>query len=233
MRAFARDIGVASSYVTNLFKHRTCLPEKIAQRIVKKLDLEEDESKEFLDVVKKDNHHLLEQKKREQQDQKNYVELSGPELEVLRDWTHMQIFTLLECDNFKSDVGWIAEKLSLNTKVVEECLNRLEKIGLVKPTANGIEKVHQKVTTTRDIPSDVIRSLLTQQISAALKKIETVDIDMRDFSCSTIPFDVSKIEDAKKMLLAFRREFVKKFGQGVGKKNHVYNLNLQLFPVSN
>jgi uncharacterized protein (TIGR02147 family) len=75
------------------------------------------------------------------------------------------------------------------------------------------------------------KSLQRQILTKALAALDDVPIENRDQSSMTLAIDSSKLNEAKKMLKKFRRDFTKHL-QESKIRNHVYHLSLSFYPVT-
>lgn len=227
MRAFARDLGLVSSQVSSLFMHKSSVTPKTARKISEKLDLPQSEKLKFLTAAQQD----ATSKRQAKIVDNDFMQISEITTQVISDWRHLAIFALVRADNFNPDPDWIADQLNFPKDVVQACLDRLLAVGLIKQTKKTFEPNHLNVTTSADVPAESIKQLLIQQIKLAEAAVRDVPVDLRNLSCVSMPFDLNHYEDAVKMIDGFRRRFIKRFLKG--KKESVYNLNIQFVPITN
>jgi len=53
------------------------------------------------------------------------LKLSNSQFELISDWVHFAIISLIETDQFSSDIQWMAEKLNITTARVRKALRNL------------------------------------------------------------------------------------------------------------
>lgn len=90
--------------------------------------------------------------------------------------------------------------------------------------------VSKDLSTSNEVSSAALRESHRQTLEQALAKLDEVPLEQRDVTSISMAIDVSKIPAAKKMILRFRRslsEFLES-----GHQTEVYNLNVQLLPVT-
>ena len=64
----------------------------------------------------------------------------------------------------------------------------------------------------------------------AIDSIDNVEMELRDITSMTMTFQMSKMNEAKSLIRDFRRSFTELMEEG--KKEEVYNLNIQLVPIT-
>ncbi len=109
-------------------------------------------------------------------------------------------------------------------------LEKMEKLGLLVRN-DGKWELLKKNLTSPNIKSDSIKRFHLQALENASAALATQDLDQRDFSAVVLPFDPSRIEEAKKRIQEFRRSFYKEFCSGSDKKD-VYSFSMQFFSAT-
>lgn len=222
LRAFSRSLGMDSSTVSAILKGKRPLTIKTAQKIVEGLNITNPMEAQALIMgtfVKEEKEALP-----------SYSELAMQSAKAISSWEHFAILALLEIPDFKGMERSISERLNIPFGIVSECLVRLEKLDLVK-NENGAWKLTGKnMATPSQIPSAALREGHRQYISKALESLESDAVDVRDISGITMAVSRSRLSEAKAMIQDFRRRLSAYLEEG--KKDAVYRLNIQLFPLS-
>lgn len=229
LRAFSRDLGVAASYLLALMNDKRCISIRLAKEISNRLFTSPADVKLFLQTVKTDIASSTKAKKNAPQ-LPPFHSILDTELECVKNWEHMAIFTLIETSDFVPKIDWIAARLGLPEKTVVECLKRLEQTGLVRVAEGRIQNVHKQLTSTSGIPAEALRFALKQQILHAANAFEDIPTQLRDVSSFCFAFDKKRIAEAREVIRIFRRRFAKRFS--TGSTNEVYCLGLQFMPIS-
>ncbi len=97
-------------------------------------------------------------------------------------------------------------------------------------TLTLLEKTSKNVTTTHDVQSAALQLSHKQNLELAALALDEVAIEHRDITSITMAIDAKKLPLAKAMIKNFRRQ-LSEFLES-GNKNEVYNLNVQLFPLT-
>lgn len=239
LRAFARDIDLPASKISNLLKGHGGLSLASAKKVAKKLHFSDMESAVFITMVEAQHSRSESGRQRAL----NYLEVlkakqsfQSIELDKFRfisDWIHFCILELSTVKDFQSNLDWVSERLNVSKADISFAIDRLIRNGLLVRDKNGnlIQTQHDLVTPT-DIPSVEIRRHHENILKKAISSLEQVSVSKRDFSTMTMAIDSNKIVEAKKALVEFQRKFCKNMQEG-DVKDRVYCLAMQFFPLDN
>lgn len=220
-RAFARLIDINPGRVNQYFSGERQISKSVAQQISNKLGLDDEQAAYFIYLCEFDR-----QKKREPRPRL----LLDDELALVVEWHHFAILSLISTKDFRLDHQWIAERLGIPEKIVDSSLERLERIGMIKITNGAVEKTPISLTTTEDIPNQFLQMSHQDSLRYIIDNIAHVPVEKRDLSSITLAIDDRKLKEAKELIRTFRRRLARMIS--VGKRNQVYTLNIQLFPLS-
>ncbi|MFP5519022.1 MAG: TIGR02147 family protein [Bdellovibrionia bacterium] len=164
--------------------------------------------------------------------QENYqlIEESA-QFDVIANWYYFAILSLAETKTFKSDVEWIAQRLRIKKYEAEHAIRTLVKLGLLNETKNGkLETTGAQFRTSTDIPNAAVKKNHFDHLELLRQSLENDDMSVRDFSAMTLTFDPAKMDEAKKLIRDFRRQFTKLME--TEETQEVYRLSIQLIPLS-
>lgn len=222
-RAFARDLGVSSGHLSELMSDKRLPNKSTMNQLIKKLGLQDVDADRF--------HEAAHESKKRKVQRKVPVVLEPEQFSIVADWEHFALISLMKTKGFRAEESWIAERLQISKVRVAQILNQLEQAGLIKRSTGKISGIEANITTTQDIPSEVIRQSHSQRISLALKSLKQDPVNVRDISAITMPANPALLPEAKKMIIAFRRKLARRLGHA-GNCSEVYSLNIQLFPLT-
>ncbi|WP_413287986.1 TIGR02147 family protein [Bdellovibrio sp. HCB337] len=160
----------------------------------------------------------------------DYHFLTDDVFSVLADWYHFAILSLADTKDFRHDPKWIAKRLNISAIEATEALAKLKKLGLIEIINNKFKKTNKNVSTSSDIQSQALRVSHRQSIEQALLALNEVPFELRDITSITMAIDLKKIAIAKKIIKEFRLRMSDVLESGA--QTEVYNLNIQLVPVS-
>lgn len=242
LRAFSKKINIPPGRVSEYFSKKRTISVLMAQKIVERLSLNEQQRIAFLESVKVQQpvkpKKVIKRGKKENKVKKFEARLllSQDEFAMIADWYHYAILSLIELKSFKSNVNWISSRLNLNPIIAKSALQRLERLGLIEIKYNALEITEIKLlknqlSTTEDISSSALKTSHEQSLKQSIEAIHGVPIELREIISATLIFKKEKISEAKN----FIREFILKFGTEMETKDadEVYNINVQFVPVTN
>lgn len=222
LRAFARSLGMDSSTVSAILKGKRPVTLKTARRIVEGLNITNPVEAQTLVM----STFVAE----EVSTIPGYTELAMESAEAIAGWQHFAILALLELKDFKGQERAISERLNIPFGIVSECLNRLEKLGLIEKKKDLWQLTGKNMATPSQIPSAALREGHRQHILKALHSLETDPVDVRDVSGVTMAVSKKRLAEAKIMIQDFRRRLSTYMEDGP--RDAVFRLNIQLFPLS-
>jgi len=159
-----------------------------------------------------------------------YKQFSLEAAEAISFWQHFAILAVLEIKDFRATERSISERLNIPFGIVLECLDRLEKLGLLRRSKIGWMLTGENMSTPTDIPSAILREGHRQYIQKALESLENDPVEVRDITGTTMAVSKARLPQAKKMIQDFRRKLSAYLEDGT--RDAVYRVNVQLFPIS-
>lgn len=222
LRAFARDLGISPGRVSELLHGRRLPGRDLILRIADALKLSPLETEGLF--------RLVHRQKLVQKENGGARQLLADEYAMIADLECYALLMLMETEGFKSDIDWIAHRLNVTALRVQSILERLERLNLIRSRYGVYERLQHRVTSTHDTPSDVLKESHANVMKHAMESLYTVDLNLRDITSITIPADPDKLSQAKEEIRLFRRKMAKIMGSG--RSREVYNLNIQLVPMT-
>lgn len=220
LRAFARDLNVHSGTLSGILNQRRAVGSKVLAHILNALPLSIADKKRIL-------AGLIDQP---ESAENMPLFIDEDVLTVVKDWEHYAILAYLQLKNVKKSTGDIARSLQLTQARTLTALANLEKVGLVKRTGDHLVVTHKSLVTSREIPSPSLREVHRQYIEKAQSALESVPLQNRDITGTTMAISKKNLPKAKELIRQFRAELTELLEQG--EANEVYRLNVQLFPLT-
>lgn len=223
LRSFAKWLGVSPAQLSQMIAGKRPVTLKSMKKITERLGLSPSEKKSLILT-------FLQQKKFiENSEEKKVLKMQEDQFRLISDWYHFAILSLSQLKGSHSDPRWIARRLGISVEQAHQALLRLERLGIVqiKPQLRQVSDPLEVVSHTT---SEAIRKYHKQNMNLALEKIETVPNQLRQFQSISIPLNPKNLEQFKKLIDEFLNQasdLSEKY-EGI----EVYNLNVQLFPVT-
>jgi uncharacterized protein (TIGR02147 family) len=226
LRLFATKLGFSPGRMSEYVSGKRQLSRKQAIKIAEKLSYSPQRTRDFLNCVDSDGFFWSTAVNSEPV----YRKLNADTFSVVADWYHFAILSLMDLDDFQANEEWISSRIGVPKRTVSMAVERLFNVGLIKINNRKWMKVETDHSTTQDVPSAALRISHKQSLHQAAEALDSVSVLLRDISSITMAVNPDTIGDAKKMIKKFRRQL--SFLMESGKKTEVYNLNIQLVPVT-
>jgi uncharacterized protein (TIGR02147 family) len=229
LRQFAKKLDIPSGRLTEIISGKRQISYKVALKIVGGLDLPSHDSQRFLNAVSKQVPQSFIREK-----ENSFVDSRVTHEDTFRaiaDWYHFAILSLIETHDFQNNPEWIAKRLGIEAIEARNAYQRLLKLGLLIEKDNKVVLGQGNMSTTHDIESVAIKKSHRQSLNQAIECLDEVTLDLRDITSMTMAIDIKKIPQAKELIKKFRRSLCVLL-ENSSNRNEVYNLNIQLVPVT-
>lgn len=236
LRAFARDLELIPSQLSDIMNYKKGLSEKSAEKIAIKLGLTENEIDLFIlsakalhsrsEKIKKEAALILQKKLK---DLKVIQKFDLSEFELTNNWYHLTILELLELKDCDHSLNWFAKKLKLNKAIVKSALERMEKIGWITYKNKKYQANYEQSETSYDISSESIKKFHAELLKKAEHSLFFDDVEEREFLNMTMAFSEKHLIEAKNSIRQFQKDFADKYYSDIKTKDSVYQLSIQLF----
>lgn len=226
LRAFARDLGVSVTALSDFLGKKRNLSSKNLEKIIESLNLSPLETNN----LKSDLKQLRSEKKIEKEQSEERLLLEEDQFRLVADWHYLAILNLVKLKSHRGDPKWIAERLGLEASIVEQSLDRLLRMKLIRKDKNKFVRISRPLITTRDVPSAAIRRYHVQNLLRAEKSLHKDSVKCREFGAVTMTVNMEKLQKAKDIIF----KTIKRIAAVVedAEATEVYTLSFQLFPVT-
>lgn len=227
LRAFSRHLEISPATLSQVIAGKRPLTFQAAVKIADRLGLDPSLRSGLLRSAEVSSKSV---KRDTRKTELAYDELSADTFRAICDWYHYGILGLASLRENRADPEWIAKRLGISKRDARSGLNRLQKLGLLEVTGASFRQTSRPLSTSQDISSSAIRQYHYQTLEKAMHSLETVPVELRDFSAITMATDTTRLQRAKTMIKRFRRQLCKVLE--TDETNEVYTLSVQLFPIS-
>lgn len=240
LRAFARDLQLSPSRLSEILNRKQGLSRKVAHKIAGILGYGEKETQLFCDLVSV--HHARSPKERqtaqlrllkstiEKQQEDEVFHLQLDAFKIISDWYHLGILELLKCKGFKSDPKWMARRLGIPLIQVELALERLLRVKLLKKQDGEFVSVQQDGWVPGGVPSASIRKFHRQVLEKAIQAMSVQPVQERYFSTRFLTIDRADLPEAFDAIKSFQLRFCDQI-QSDKPKELLYCISMQLFKM--
>jgi uncharacterized protein (TIGR02147 family) len=237
-RAFARDLGLSPSRLSEVLSGAHGVSESTADRIATRLKLKPVERKFWKDLILSASsrnqkvRELAAKRVAEFRKVEGVRRLREDQFRVISDWYHGAILELTQVRGFQSDVNWIAARLGIAVSQAEGALARLKQLGLLQQDAKGQWTAHLEASNMfSDVPSTAIRKFHRQILTMHLESLLEDEMSEREAVSMILAIPKSKVGEFRQEMKAF----VTRFWQNIEneEKDDLYSLSVQLCPIRN
>jgi uncharacterized protein (TIGR02147 family) len=225
LRAFAKQLMVSPAHLSQLLSGKRPMTLRVALKVAEKFDLTPLERAQLLQLA---GNRRSGKQRREAQD---FRYLESKEFHLISDWYYFAILSLGELKDNEASAAWIAKRLGLTFLQAREAYERLKDLGFLVEENGKFKQSGTPLHSTRDVASTALRKFHKQHLELAQDRLETVSVEMREYSTMTMAVSRKKMKTAKKMI----HEFKTKLCQYLESEavDDVYTLAIQLFPLTN
>lgn len=241
-RLFARKAKLGSpNYLKLVVDGKRRITDRTVYQFARGLGLTKDEEKYFRELVlfqevndpdSKDTH--LKSLVKYQEKQRNPTPLKADKIKFLGEWQHAVIRELVLLKGFQENTGWLVKKLGnkITEAQAKESIELLQRLQLLQRNANGaLEQSEPLLTSSDEVPSNVLRSLHRTFLRKAINSIFTVPLDRRELSGLVLAVPNHKLKDMKEEIKEFRKKLNRKYSFEKN-SDEVYFVGLYMFPLT-
>jgi uncharacterized protein (TIGR02147 family) len=160
--------------------------------------------------------------------------LDPVQFELFGKWYYVAVRELLDVCLFNDDYKDLAKKVypPIKPSEAKEAIETLEKLRLIRRDPNGYYKRLDAIVSSGDAwESLVIQKYQSDTIELAREALYAVPKTHRDISTLTLSISESGLQRVKEKIKLCRRELLE-IAKADENADRVYQLNLQLFPLS-
>lgn len=220
LRSFAKSLGVSHTALSLAFAEKRKISRKAGLQIADRLGLEPSQAVKFINGAKSPRPLVGKFKK---------IELET--FQLISDWIHYAILSLLECEGSKFEPRWISRRLGAGEMAVKVAMDRLVKLKMVEQVEGRWRQSAMPIKVDNKTSTAATRKFQRQLLEKALESLEKDPVEIRDFSSMTLSIDPKFLPFAKERIKQFRRELTAEL-EAKGAPKEVYNLTIQIYPVT-
>ncbi|MGE3756126.1 MAG: TIGR02147 family protein [Pseudobdellovibrionaceae bacterium] len=236
LRAFARDLSISPSTLSELLNGKVGLSKFKALDLARKMKLKEEHCMHFCDLILARHARKVSEKREAEIRSRSRIRSKGSQLsldyfKLIEEWYHFAILELIDLGTNKHSIPAIADSLSISKRTVVQALDRLERLNLIEKTETFYKTVSSQTTVGEEIPSLAVQSFHRQILKKAEQALNTQEVSNREFQSHVLSMRKEDMPELKKHLDKMSRELFSKFLHKEG-KDTVYCFSLQFFPLS-
>jgi len=204
------------------------IPKNRIEEIAERVCHTEAEIKSFIKSSKQDHVMLKNIKSKDAVEARHMV--TEEEFASISDIHTYTLLSMLETENFKHDLAWIAKKLNRDVSSVKSRLSNLRKVGLIKEVDGKLVRTKKRTTTTDEVVSKYIIKHHLDSLELAKNKCVELMPEERYFSTLTLPCDPDAMTQIKKLIMEFEDK-IEAYVRPLAKKD-VFKLSVQFYQAT-
>ncbi|MBK9294828.1 MAG: TIGR02147 family protein [Oligoflexia bacterium] len=222
LRAFAKSLGMSHTVLSLVINGKRRLSKKAVFKITDHFGLDPATQAKLLNHEEKMTYNY----------KQDYEQMNLDMFSVIADWENYGILSLLEIPNSKFESQWIAKRLGITLFQAKAAMERLLRLGLIEKQKNKRYKQSGKpIKIDNKISTPITRKFQKQVLEKAIASIENDPAEMRDITSITFAMNPEDISWAQLKIREFRRHLCEEL-EKKGKPKEVYNLSVQLYPLT-
>jgi transcriptional regulator with XRE-family HTH domain len=218
LRAFAKALGISHSLLSLILAGKRTVTKALAREIA-----------EHLSISPEDQHNLLSQPRPVEPDRTFQLEVDA--FSFIADWQNFALLSLLEIKDAQWNSKWISRALRISEAQAKLTMDRLERLGYVVVHRGQARLGTPPIRIENTVSTPATRRFHRGLLERAVESLENDPMEARDFSSMTFAMDPALVGYALKKIRDFRRKLSQDL-ETRGEPKEVYNLTVQLFPVS-
>lgn len=229
LRAMARDLGVSHTYLSLVINGRKGISPHQASWMGDALKMDAATKEHFVRSAAAGVASAPALPKRVVK----FLTFDVESRKLPRDWHHFAIADLTLTSSFRPSPTWIGKRLGISARQAREALDRLRELGFLERTPDGWRKTQAFLQFSARRSTPALRRFHRTMISKALAALQSprkADFERRDITGAMIAVNPEKLVEAKRKIASFRKQMIRLLGDG--ECTELYQLNVQLFPLS-
>lgn len=148
-------------------------------------------------------------------------------------WYYSAVWTYFTADQKQKHPGLIASRLfpTVTPAQVEESIQLLLNLGLIKKTASGYTVTEKHISTENDLKAMATRQHLNDMTGMAMEVLDKVSSDRRQYNALMFSVSEKGFQAVKDRIRSFQEELREIIGHDAD-EDRIYTLTMQLFPNS-
>ncbi len=234
LRAYAKKLELSPSALSEILNGKRKISIKLAARILDRMNLSPDVTNPVLGLFEKKIRDLdfieSEDTQPEAAPAIDFLQLSSDQFNLIAEWQHFALLSLMETKNFKSDISWIAKKLGITAQQTQISLERLVRLGFVFKKNKKFVTNKRALISSDNVPNQAVRKSHYNDLLLAEKALDHTPVEERDFTAITIAANKKNLPKARKLIREFQDKLTLCLEQG--EKDEVVKFTFYLYPLT-
>ena len=238
LRAFAKKLGFANSYLSEVLSGKKSLSTDAALKIALRLNLTDVETQylclqvQLESELDEEYRAILTEKINALKIQRKPYDLSADVFRVISDWFHFAILELTCLKNFKLTPKKAADTFGISMIEAETAIERLLRLELLEKDRNGVlRKTEGYVLAQSQIPDIGMKKFHKQLLAKAIQAVDEQGLENRLSTTDILPIDLKSLPQIKKLADEFSNSILK-IAENSKNRDRVACLSIQMFQLT-
>ena len=237
LRAFARDLDMRGSRLSEVLNSRYGLSPTEARRVAKRLELTDSEVEYFCNLVagkharSRAERKVAEMKLAQIRSEREYAIVTNGALEALSKWYYLPLIELIQIQGGEGSPELYAKALKISTSEVTSAIRTLLTVGVLVQVDGVLKKSERYMEIKSETPAAQVREFHKRILERAISAIDEQGMDKRKTISTIFTLRFEDVKSAREALDQLSDKFIGRF-ENESDANSVYCLNLNLFEVA-
>lgn len=241
-RSFAKEAGFASpNFLKLIVDGKRNLTRATLPKFIEVLRLGKKESEFFSQLIDFNQANGNDEKRHYFEKIASFTQyravrmLETDQFDYFSEWYHVVIRELVAMPGFREDPTWIARMLNfqITPTMAQKTIDLLLRLRLVERDAKKrLHRTNVTITSGAEVKSLALRKFHKEMLAKAQEALDMLAANERDITTLTIPIATSRLPLIKEKLDEIRKEILALAEEKHQPADRVYQLNLQLFPIT-
>lgn len=230
LRSFSKALGISAPSLSQIISGKRPLSRQAALKIIQKCNMAPEEARVFLSSALGNGWQDALKKMDPAFEDREFAELEVETFKAIASWHHYAIMSLGDLPSNNSSPEWIAAELGISRKEAKDAFDRLERLGMIARKGRGFYQSTPPHFVSTSGYEGAFRSYHQETLHKAEEALHQTETKIEFFSGMMMAIDEANLPKARKMIRDFQIRLCRVLESG--KRERVYNLAVQLFPLS-
>jgi uncharacterized protein (TIGR02147 family) len=239
LRAFARDLGIASSTLSEVIARKKALSIEKGKQVAAKLCKDEDSENYFSNLVAAEESKCPSVKSNAQMaiqkmlsGHKKYESIRQDIFKSISDWQHFAILEMVHLPQFGHSIEDIVNRIGITEEKAKDAVDRLVRLGLLLIDENGRWLSSDNKIFGSENTVEALQEYHRQVIGKARDSISNTHPKDRELNTLMLAVRKEDIPRLKKRINHFVDAFDLEASElAKGEQDSLYALSVQFFPL--
>lgn len=219
LRSFAKDVNIEASSLGQMLKGKRKITDSSFNLLAFELNLKKEE------IQRRENLYIS---------GLSNLQIAAEDFaELQRHWYYFAILELTHLEDFKPNVKWVSNRLKLEESVCRKAIELLFSTSALLESEGRWEDNFENLTliTSEDMDIESGRNCQIEFLDLSRDSILNIPAHEKSHTSVSVAIDENFIPQIKDEIRVFRRRIMKEYVNKSKKKNRIYNMQINLFPL--